>query len=190
MLIRVIMAAPGRMASDDPKQREWVSGTVPLPAPEVKTGIPVFFGERRQLGPCIGIPDATAGDDHGIVRRSEELRCLADPFAVHRLGKNGRLDLSHFGRVNGRIEHVAGKLQINGAGPAAHGGPEGHVNKFGDPFGHMTDPGFFDHGLDDGKLAHILKVQFFRAFQAYTSCNKDHRSIGEPRTGDPRTGHW
>ena len=44
--------APGRMASEDSKHRGWVSGMVPRPSQEVKTGMPVFSTKETSSFPA------------------------------------------------------------------------------------------------------------------------------------------
>ncbi len=59
------MAAPGRIAREDSKQRGWVSEMVPRPAALVKAGMPVFsMNSTRSFAPSeyqVPLPAITTG---------------------------------------------------------------------------------------------------------------------------------
>ena len=141
--------------------------------------------EPPQGLPRIGVPDAASGDDDRRLGRLEHLEDLLGLRGIRRPGLHTAPEPLHPGRVDRRVEDIAGELQVDRSRPAGRGGPEGEVDELGDPLGHGTDPPLLDHGRDDGKLAHVLEVELLGALQAHAARDQDHRGVGEPGAGDP-----
>jgi len=127
--------------------------------------------------PGVGVPDAAARDDHRGVRFPKHLQHLSRALEVRRSGVHKAAKPSDFFRMDGRVEDVTGKLEVDRSGPSDSRGPECKIDEFGDPLRQGTDPGIFHHRRDDGKLVHILEIQFFDAFQSDAAGNQDHRGV-------------
>ena len=108
MLKSAIMAAPGRIAMEDSKQRGWVSGMMPRAAPAVKTGIPAFSTNLTSSSPASSyqapLPAMTMGF-FAALRRSTTLAVFSRSTG---LDVTSGVHLLDFGRIDRGVEQIAG----------------------------------------------------------------------------------